>query len=250
MTSAGRRLDTSPLAARQWVFSARRALRRSADGREASCATVRVTIASGDGRALRAAPIRAHLRTCPECRAATPPTRMRSRVAALLPTVPSGLVAALRALVAGPSGESIAAPAKALAVAAVLTVGTGETAKTERHHAVAKRAQASARRVQTTAAPRKPKARTVVARRAPVVTRTVAVRATPVRATPVRQVVAAKPEPVHHHVTHVPAQDPPPERELADAPAPEQEPQAREATARCREPQAPPATSQPAPTPG
>src|SRR4051794_26385820 len=122
----GRRLDTSPLAARQCVFSARRALRRSADGREASCAMVRGTIAEDDGRALRAAPIRAHLRMCPECRAAQP--RARRRVAALFPAAPSGLVAALRALVAGPV-DPVAAPAKALAVAAVLTVGTGGVAR-------------------------------------------------------------------------------------------------------------------------
>jgi len=231
----GRRLDTSALAARQCVFSARRALRRSADGRDSDCATVRVTIASGDGRALRAAPIRAHLRICPECRAARP----RRRVAVLFPVAPSGLAAALRALIAGPV-DPVAAPAKALAVAAVLTVGTGGVARDVRR------------------APPKEKAPKVVARKDPVRhvarhrTRAAAAPApvapTPVTATPapkpaaatvVRDVAVAAP-------THsAPKHESAPQRRQQE---PRPEPQARMAREPCPEPE-PTGTSQPAPTP-
>ncbi len=247
----GRRLETSPLAARQCVFSARRALRRSADGREASCATVRVTLAEGDGRALRAAPIRAHLRICPECRAARPP--VRRRVASLFPALPSGVLAALRAVVAGPV-DPVAAPAKALAVAAVLTVGTGGVARDVREpvRVVAGTTHAkrpAKARAKPTAVARPTAAATPHVARAAVVavahttpaavTHTVAVGTAPVRRT-----VRSAPVPTHRE----PAPQRRPQRRFAEAPRPE--PQAEQATARCHHPQpdqpaAAPETSQP-----
>jgi RNA polymerase sigma factor (sigma-70 family) len=230
----GRRLQTSALAARQCVFSARRALRRSADGRETSCATVRMTIAQGDGRALRAGPIRAHLRTCAECRAVAPAGRVRSRVAALLPTAP----AVLRALLAGPA-DPVAAPAKALAVAVVLTVGTGGVARDVRPPVAVPEAKAP------TQAKRHAK-RTNVRHRAPVVQpRAVVVAAAPVvRPAPVAaakpQVVRTQPAPKPARPEPVQRQQPEPQREIAE------QPQAQLARAPCPEPTQ---TSQPAPMP-
>ena len=220
----GRRLQTSALAARQCVFSARRALRRSADGREASCATVRMTIAQGDGRALRAGPIRAHLRTCAECRALAPAGRVRSRVAALLPTAP----AVLRALLAGPA-DPVATPAKALAVAAVLTVGTGGVARDIRPPVAVPEAKA--------ATPAKRHMKQKVRRRARVVQRAAVVvvasapvvRSAPVAA-PTAQVVRAQPapkparpqpEPMRDVAEQPQEQQPPPQAQVARAPCPE-----------------------------
>ena len=233
-----RRLQTSALAARQCVFSARRALRRSADGREASCATVRTTIAQGDGRALRAGPIRAHLRTCAECRAVAPMGRVRSRVAALLPTAP----AVLRALLSGPA-DPVAAPAKALAVAAVLTVGTGGVARDVRPPVAVPEAKAAA------PAKRQAKKRKQVRHRAPGrAAQGGGGRGGPGRAAPLRgrrwcvrhrrrslrgtEPVGPRPEPEHEVADQPQEQQPPPQAQLARAPCPD-----------------PTATSQPAPMP-
>jgi hypothetical protein len=217
-----------------------RAPRPPPHGREASCATVRTTIAEGDGRALRAGPIRAHLRTCAECRAVTTPGRVRSRVAALVPTIP----AVLRALLAGPA-DPVAAPAKALAVAAVLTVGTGGVASDVRH------APPKAAATTATAPKKTAKSRHAVHKRAVVVQRASVVTPQP-RVVGVA-VVRRPPKP---RVVERPAAEPP-KPKPQDAPrhgqSPESRPdaqpppeQAHMARTPCPEPTQ---TSQPAPTP-
>jgi RNA polymerase sigma factor (sigma-70 family) len=241
----GRRMQTSALAARQCVFSARRALRRSADGREASCATVRATLAQGDGRALRAGPIRAHLRCCPECRALSPGGRVRSRVAALLPALPGFM----RALLSG-SADPVAAPAKALAVAAVITVSGGGVARDVHPPGAVPEAKANAK----TIAPAKRRAKKVVKVTAPVVRHApivVAAAATP----PAAPVAVAHAAPVAPRKAQVVEKPPPaPEPEPAEPQRREAEhhfsppPHADIARAPCPEPEHT-ATSQPAPTP-
>src|SRR4051812_14202054 len=66
----GRALAISSSGVRQAVFEARSALKDFSRGRELECASVLALIAGGDGRSLRARHVRAHLRACPECRAA------------------------------------------------------------------------------------------------------------------------------------------------------------------------------------
>src|SRR6185369_14793399 len=105
------------------------------------------------GRALRAGPIRAHLRCCPECRALSPGGRVRSRVAALLPALPGFM----RALLSG-YADPVAAPAKALAVAAVITVSGGGVARDVHPPGAVPEAKANAK----TIAPAKRRAKKVV----------------------------------------------------------------------------------------
>jgi RNA polymerase sigma factor (sigma-70 family) len=88
----------SEQAARTLVYEARESLAEFAEGRALGCADVRARIDSGDGRALRARRVRAHIRVCEGCRAAAG-TRRTGKIAGLIP-VPAFL-AALRGLFAG-----------------------------------------------------------------------------------------------------------------------------------------------------
>ena len=81
-----------PRAVKQTIFEARTALHECAEGREMACADVRRTLSDGDGRVLRGAALRAHLRAC---RVMPRASRRRSRSArptsrALAPPLPVG----------------------------------------------------------------------------------------------------------------------------------------------------------------
>src|SRR5437899_4149875 len=60
-------LGVSAGAAKQTLFEARSSLQAFAEGREMECEAVRRAISDGDGRALRARDVRAHLRACSAC---------------------------------------------------------------------------------------------------------------------------------------------------------------------------------------
>src|SRR5690349_9042871 len=89
-------LAISAGAARQSVFEARTALVEYGEGREVACENIRRSISDGDGRALRARRVRAHLRSCHECRDFQSTLHVRRRELALLaPGLSAGSVVAL-----------------------------------------------------------------------------------------------------------------------------------------------------------
>jgi RNA polymerase sigma factor (sigma-70 family) len=60
-------LDATPATAKQLIHDARRSLAAFATGRGMACADVQRRISDRDGRVLRGAAIRGHLRACPDC---------------------------------------------------------------------------------------------------------------------------------------------------------------------------------------
>ena len=112
----GSALSISPGGVRQAVFEARTALNDFAAGRALACSVVRGAIARGDGRRLRARPVRAHLRSCGECAAYRDFSRARRRARAgwSLPLWLSELLARI------PGGAH-----EAVAGALVVTLGAG-----------------------------------------------------------------------------------------------------------------------------
>jgi RNA polymerase sigma factor (sigma-70 family) len=115
--------------ARGLVHEARRSLEEFEAGRELPCGEVRERIDTGDGRMLRARRVRAHLRTCDDCRQRAEVTGRRRRgLSILLPPLP--VAAALRSLLGLGSGGSAGAPAAgragagaAVVAAVVVTLG-------------------------------------------------------------------------------------------------------------------------------
>ncbi len=61
-------LDLTPAAVKQSIFEARNALFSCREGREMACHDVRRMLSDGDGRVLRGRGLRAHLRSCTDCR--------------------------------------------------------------------------------------------------------------------------------------------------------------------------------------
>jgi RNA polymerase sigma factor (sigma-70 family) len=141
-------LETSPAAAKQAIYDARRTLYELAKGRDMECDRVRRMLSDGDGRAVRARSIRAHLRACEDCRGFRSVTVARkSALASLVPGMPAGAAAQImRTVVAGGASgaggataglggggvvASLAAPlvvksAAALVAAAAVGAGTME----------------------------------------------------------------------------------------------------------------------------
>jgi RNA polymerase sigma factor (sigma-70 family) len=137
-------LGISVGAAKQTVFEARRALAEFGEGRAMACEQIQRVISDGDGRALRARRVRAHLRECSGCStfAAAIPERS-SALLALSPALPAATAAGLftkitgastahhgsGGLLAGTAGKGIGAAvsSKALAtgVAIVATAAAG-----------------------------------------------------------------------------------------------------------------------------
>jgi RNA polymerase sigma factor (sigma-70 family) len=125
-------LDTSPGAAKQAIFDARRELLAFAEGRAMGCDEIRRTISDGDGRVLRGRRVRAHLRDCQTCAAfsAAIPAR-RSELHALVPALPPVASAAMLArLIGSGSGHTAGGGAAAAAAgAAGKAVGASVAAK-------------------------------------------------------------------------------------------------------------------------
>jgi len=100
--------------ARTLVHEARESLAEFAEGRALECSVVRERIDCGDGRALRARRVRAHLRVCDDCSAAA--GRRRGRLAGLLP--PPALLAAIRGVFAGSPAGPVAGGAALVSLVA------------------------------------------------------------------------------------------------------------------------------------
>jgi RNA polymerase sigma factor (sigma-70 family) len=124
-------LETSPVAARQKICAARRALLELEEGRAMVCEEVQDTISLRDGRLLRGRRVRAHLRGCESCTAyAAAIDARRSDLRAFTPVLPAAAVASLRSsLFGGSAGHGAAAAGPGVAGAggkALASVGVSK----------------------------------------------------------------------------------------------------------------------------
>ena len=100
-------LETTASSAKQATYDARRALHEVAKGREMDCDRVCAAVSDGDGRALRSRVLRAHLRTCSDCRDfRIAITERESKLAEIAPAGPpaAGLLASVLASAGGGLG--------------------------------------------------------------------------------------------------------------------------------------------------
>jgi RNA polymerase sigma factor (sigma-70 family) len=91
----GTALGTSAATARQTVYEARLGLRQMDEGREMTCAAVTRALSDGDGRVSRRRDLRAHLRTCADCRRFREEIEGRERDLAALSPLPAVVAAGL-----------------------------------------------------------------------------------------------------------------------------------------------------------
>ena len=118
-------LELSPAAVKQSIFEARSALFSCREGREMECHDVRRMLSDGDGRVLRGRGVRAHLRSCSDCRRFRTDLQQRPRaLKALVPPLPIGAAAALLA-------ELLGAGTAAKLLACVAIAGGGATLAVE-----------------------------------------------------------------------------------------------------------------------
>lgn len=127
-------LATTPGAAKQALFEARRALREFAEGRTMDCETVRCLIEEHDGRLLRSRLVRSHLRSCVSCSEVERSiAQRRLHLRALAPPLPAvvggAILVRLLRHVAVPHGAAgIAVAAKSGSGAAGAAAGSGGAA--------------------------------------------------------------------------------------------------------------------------
>ncbi|HET7417892.1 MAG TPA: sigma-70 family RNA polymerase sigma factor [Solirubrobacterales bacterium] len=124
-------LDTSGAVARQTLYEARQSLRQMEEGREMSCAAVTKALSDGDGRVTRRRDVRAHLRSCPDCRAFGDEIRSRQRdLAALAPLPAVAAAGMLQGLIGGSQGAAVGGGlAATLGGGAAKTIGASAAAK-------------------------------------------------------------------------------------------------------------------------
>jgi len=124
-------LETTPGAAKQAIFEARRGLQECAEGRAMPCVEVCQAISDGDRRLLRGRRVRAHLRDCASCAAfASAIGARQSDLHALVPILPAAASAAvLSRTVHTAANHAGAGGAAAAAGAAGKTIGVAFTSK-------------------------------------------------------------------------------------------------------------------------
>src|SRR4051794_10453440 len=126
-------LELSPTAVKHAIFEARSALFSCREGREMACHDVRRRLSDGDGRVLRGRGVRAHLRSCSDCRRFHDDLTQRPRALKLLaPPLPTAGAATLLSQILG------GATAKLLAC--VVIAGGGTTLAVEMRDARGARA--------------------------------------------------------------------------------------------------------------
>jgi|SRR6478672_2582601 len=126
----GSALDTSGAVARQTLYEARQSLRQMEEGREMSCDEVTRALSDGDGRVTRRRDVRAHLRSCPDCRAFRDEIKGRQRDLAAISPLPAAAVAGmLQGLVGGSGAASSGGLAAALGGGAAKTISASAAAK-------------------------------------------------------------------------------------------------------------------------
>jgi RNA polymerase sigma factor (sigma-70 family) len=125
-------LGVSLSGAKQAIFEARVGLQEFAKGRAMTCAEIQQLISDADGRTLRGRPVRAHLRSCADCRALRDAIgRRRSDLAAIAPPLPAAMAAGVLARLfgggqaggGGAAATAAAGKAGTLAVAGKLAAG-------------------------------------------------------------------------------------------------------------------------------
>ena len=119
-TEIGSVLDLTPSAVKQSIFEARSALFSCREGREMACHDVRRMLSDGDGRVLRGRGVRAHLRSCSDCRRFKSDLEHRPAALRMLaPPLPTAGAATLLAQLLGGSTAKL--------VACVAIAGSGTT---------------------------------------------------------------------------------------------------------------------------
>jgi RNA polymerase sigma factor (sigma-70 family) len=134
----GAALGTSGAVARQTLYEARQSLHQMEAGREMTCEAITRALSEGDGRVTRRRDVRAHLRSCAECRRFGDEIQGRQRDFAALSPLPVAAAAGmlhgllgggqsaagggLAATLGGGAAKSIGASAAAKAVATVAVV--------------------------------------------------------------------------------------------------------------------------------
>ena len=114
----GDAFETTPAVARQTLYEARQSLRQMEEGREMSCETVTRALSDADGRVTRRRDLRAHLRSCADCRAFRDGIAARSEELTAIAPLPLAVSAGLlHSILGGQAG--------AASVAASVGAGAG-----------------------------------------------------------------------------------------------------------------------------
>jgi RNA polymerase sigma factor (sigma-70 family) len=103
----GAALDTSGAVARQTLYEARLSLRQMEEGREMGCEAVTKALSDGDGRVTRRRDVRAHLRSCADCRHFREKIEGRQQDLAALSPLPAVAAAGMLQGLIGGSGASV-----------------------------------------------------------------------------------------------------------------------------------------------
>jgi RNA polymerase sigma factor (sigma-70 family) len=126
----GAALGTSDAVARQTLYEARQSLRQMEEGREMSCDEVTRAVSDGDGRVTRRRDVRAHLRSCAECRAFRDEIKGRQHDLAAISPLPAAAVAGIaQGLIGGSGAASSGGLAAALGGGAAKTISASAAAK-------------------------------------------------------------------------------------------------------------------------
>jgi RNA polymerase sigma factor (sigma-70 family) len=126
----GAALGTSDAVARQTLYEARQSLHQMEEGREMNCDEVTRALSDGDGRVIRRRDVRAHMRSCAECRAFREEINGRQHDLAAISPLPAAAVAGLvQGLVGGSGVASGGGVAAALGGGAVKTISASAAAK-------------------------------------------------------------------------------------------------------------------------
>jgi RNA polymerase sigma factor (sigma-70 family) len=126
----GAALGTSDAVARQTLYEARQSLRQMEEGREMGCDEVTRALSDGDGRVTRRRDVRAHLRSCAECRAFRDEVKCRQGdLAAISPLPAAAVVGMLQGLIGGSGTASGGGAVAALGGGAAKTISASAAAK-------------------------------------------------------------------------------------------------------------------------
>ncbi len=121
---------TSDAVARQTLYEARQSLRQMEEGREMNCDLIAKALSDGDGRVIRRRDVRAHLRSCADCRGFGEEIQSRQRDLAALSPLPAVAAAGmLQGLLGGSQVASGGGLAAILGGGAAKTVGASAAAK-------------------------------------------------------------------------------------------------------------------------
>lgn len=121
---------SSAAVARQTLYEARLSLRQLEAGREMRCAEVMQELSDADGRVTRRREIRAHLRSCPDCRAFRDEISKRHEDLAALSVLPLAASAALLQGVLGKAAATGGAAVGGTGLAGSVGAGAGQAVAT------------------------------------------------------------------------------------------------------------------------